>query len=762
MQSGAVSEESASWRTFTGQTEAERQSFGWLDAIHPEDREPIRNLWRSAIASGAPVDVTYRLRRAGGGWCWIDMRAVPVTRADGSIREWVAMNADVTERRRAEEKLHDSEQRFTRFMDHLPGLAWIKDVRGRYVYANEAAQRAFGAAPTALYGRTDAEVFAPATATALMNHDSLALGSGGSTQTVVALEHDGGIVHPSIVTTFAIPGSDAEAVMVGGVATDITELTEAEAALRESEARYRTLFASIDDGFCVIEKIAGPGGEATDFRYLEANPAFFVHTGVSDVLGRTVREAFPDEPHEWIDTYDAILRTGQAVRFERPLASRQGVLELNAFRVEDGHANRVAVVFKDITERRRADDALRDSDRHKSEFLAMLAHELRNPLAPIRHSLEVIRRARPGGSPIAAVASAEGVLERQVDQLVRLVDDLLDAGRISRGKLVLRRELVEASAVVQQAIDAARPTFQALAQTLTVTVPAEPIHLHADPTRLAQLLGNLLNNASKFTERGGGIWLSVELADDGGGPEPEEQPPLPDVLIRVRDTGIGIAADQLARVFDMFAQVDTSLGRPVTGLGIGLTLVRTLAEMHGGSVHVDSAGIGFGSEFVVRLPSAPADRRDAPRPAPPAAVAPLRILVVDDNLDGAEMLSLLLTSGGHDVHVAHDGVAAVAAAVDLEPDVILMDIGLPGMNGYEAARRIRSQQAEPGPILVALTGWGQDEDRRRSVDAGFDAHVVKPVDHLALTRILDALRVGRPDVRRSARVGGAAPRRQAT
>ena len=738
--SGTVGEDSPSWRAFTGQAEAERQGFGWLDAIHPEDREPIRALWLSAIAGGAPVDVTYRLRHVGGSWRWSEMRAVPVMSPDGLVREWVAMNADVTDRRRAEDKLHDSEQRFTRFMDHLPGLAWIKDVRGRYVYANEAAHKAFGAAPDALYGRTDADVFAPATATVLMNHDGLALGSGGSTQTVEALEHDGGVVHPSIVSTFAIPGSDAEAIMVGGVAIDITELTEAEAALRQSEARYRMLFASIDDGFCIIERIAGPDGETTDFRYIEANPAFGVHAGVGDVLGRTIREAFPDEPHEWIATYDAILRTGQALRFERPLASQGRVLELNAFRVEDGSATRVAVVFKDISERRRADDALRDSDRHKSEFLAMLAHELRNPLAPIRNSLEVMHRATPDGSPIAAVAAAEAVLTRQVDQLVRLVDDLLDAGRISRGKLVLRREVVEVAAVVEQALDSVRPTVQALAQTVTVTVPTEPIHLHADPTRLSQLLGNLLNNASKFTERGGGIWLSVELAAGDGGGEPSADPaPLPDVVIRVRDTGIGIAADQRGRVFDMFAQVDTSLGRPVTGLGIGLTLVRTLAEMHGGSVDVASAGIGFGSEFVVRLPSAPADRRSAPRPAPPAAVAPLRILVVDDNLDAAEMLSLLLTSSGHEVHVAHDGVAAVAAAVALCPDVILLDIGLPGMDGYEAARRIRSQQADPGPILVALTGWGQAEDRQRSEAAGFDAHLVKPVDVAELTRTMAAL-----------------------
>jgi len=319
------------------------------------------------------------------------------------------------------------------------------------------------------------------------------------------------------------------------------------------------------------------------------------------------------------------------------------------------------------------------------------------------------------------------VLERQVGQMTRLVDELLDAGRISRGKIDLRRERVELASVVHNAVDAVRPISERRAQELTVTLPGAPVYLDADPTRLGQIVGNLLNNACKFTERGGHIWLTAERED------------ARQLAIRVRDTGIGIAADQLERVFDMFTQVDTALDRSLSGLGIGLTLVKTLVEMHGGSVEVTSDGLGHGSEFVVRLPIVVEAETQASRPKAthPVATTPLRILVVDDNRDSADMLALMLQLGGHETFAAHDGLAAVERAATLDPDVILLDIGLPVLDGYEAARRIREQQGlKRRQLLVALTGWGQAEDRRRSEDAGFDAHLVKPVTEAVLRRLL--------------------------
>ena len=433
---------------------------------------------------------------------------------------------------------------------------------------------------------------------------------------------------------------------------------------------------------------------------------------------------------------------------------------MNILPLRDGRGEITGAIncFYDITARKRTEEALREADRHKNEFLAMLAHELRNPLAPILVSIEIIRRSKSlgesdtlgeGSSKLGVreraprVDHAVDVLQRQIGQMVRLVDDLLDAGRISSGKIDLRREHVELSSVVHHAVDAARPLTERRDQELTVVLPPTSVYVDADPTRLAQIVGNLLNNASKFTEHAGHIWLTVEESVDStpGDVEGASHQSVPQVVIRVRDTGVGIAADRLDSIFDMFTQIDRSLERSTVGLGIGLTLVKTLVEMHGGTVEAISSGIGQGSEFVVRLPIVV----DAPAPSatpllPPSAATPLRILVVDDNHDSADMLAILLKFSGHETHTAHDGIAAVEEADRLDPDVIVLDIGLPRLNGYEAARRIRDRKGQNGrPLLVALTGWGQEEDRDRSREAGFDAHLVKPVDEAALRRLLAGL-----------------------
>jgi CheY-like chemotaxis protein len=316
--------------------------------------------------------------------------------------------------------------------------------------------------------------------------------------------------------------------------------------------------------------------------------------------------------------------------------------------------------------------------------------------------------------------------------MVHLVDDLLDVSRISQDKIELRREPIELASVVHHAVEAVRPDYERMNHELTVTLPSQPTYLNADPIRLAQVVGNLLSNACKFTAKGGRIRLTVEQVGQ-------------QAVIRVQDTGIGMAAEQLLRIFDMFAQVDTSLERSRAGLGIGLTLVKKLVEMHGGTVEARSAGVGQGSEFVVRLPAL--SKPLPPLPREPSGVKPVatvqrRILVVDDNPDAADSLALLLKLSGHEVHVAHDGLEAVEAAAKVQPDVILLDIGLPRLNGYEAARRIRNQQRDRSVILVALTGWGQDEDRRRSEEAGFDAHMVKPVDPAVLSNLLVELSAG--------------------
>jgi signal transduction histidine kinase/PAS domain-containing protein/ActR/RegA family two-component response regulator len=376
-------------------------------------------------------------------------------------------------------------------------------------------------------------------------------------------------------------------------------------------------------------------------------------------------------------------------------------------------------------------EALKDSDRRKDEFLAMLAHELRNPLAPIRNSVEVLR-AQSECAP--QVAWATDVIDRQVQQMTRLVDDLLDVSRIASGKIQLRLERVDLAAVVSSAIEASRPLIDNRGHELTVVLPPEPVWLEADMTRLSQVVLNLLNNAAKYTDRGGRIALTVTRQADQVG-------------IGVKDTGIGIPLAMQPHVFEMFTQVDRSLARSQGGLGIGLTLVQRLVEMHAGTVAVHSDGPGQGSEFIVRLPIA-TESQTARAPAPAArseavpARAASRILVVDDNTDAADSLALLLRMAGNDVRTAADGLEAVGVAGAFQPAVVLLDIGLPKLNGYEAARRIREQQGD-GVLLIALTGWGQEEDRRRSAEAGFDHHLTKPINPEALQKLLGAPRSAR-------------------
>ena len=371
-----------------------------------------------------------------------------------------------------------------------------------------------------------------------------------------------------------------------------------------------------------------------------------------------------------------------------------------------------------------AQAALREADQRKNEFLAMLAHELRNPLAPIRNAVDILRLS---GSEAGAVQRTSAMLERQVGQMVRLVDDLLDVSRVSRGRIELRRERVDLDTVINQAVEATRPLFAGKSVELTVSPLDTPVHLHADPARLAQVIGNLLSNASKFTPPGGTVHLSVKRERG-------------QVIISVRDSGVGIPRADLDRIFELFAQVDTSLERAHGGLGIGLTLSKSLVEMHEGRIEAQSEGPGTGSEFIVHLPVLVGMPQSASAQPPTEASTPsYKILVVDDGRDAADSLSLLLRLHGHETRTAHDGLQGVELAEGFRPDVVLLDIGMPRLNGYEACRRIRSAPWGKNMVLIAQTGWGQDEDRRHTEEAGFDAHIVKPVDYTRLLRLISSL-----------------------
>ena len=421
---------------------------------------------------------------------------------------------------------------------------------------------------------------------------------------------------------------------------------------------------------------------------------------------------------------------GHEIMIERPDGQRLTALaHASPIHNEAGVLIGAVNVLVDISDRKRAEVALKEADRAKNEFLATLAHELRNPLAPIRAAVKILQ-IKASANPESQ--SALEVIERQTRQMARLIDDLLDVARITSNKLELRREQIELREVLNAAVETSRPLIEQRGHKLSVRAASAPIHIDGDPVRLAQVISNLLNNAAKYTERGGRIWLTATRKGN-------------EAVIKVRDTGIGIPAEVLPQIFQMFTQVDRAIHGSEGGLGIGLTLVKRLIEMHGGTIMAYSDGRGKGSEFIMRVPMAsshfsqPEIPTDGTEEGATETTKPIRILVVDDNQDSADSLGLLLKLLGNEVRIAHDGLAAVNLATEFEPRVVLLDIGLPTLNGFEAAERIRQQPWGKQAVMIAVTGWGETVDRQRSKKAGFDHHLVKPVDPDVLTRLLQSL-----------------------
>ena len=529
------------------------------------------------------------------------------------------------------------------------------------------------------------------------------------------------------------PVRDAEGRIIGAskVARDVTERKQAEEALRASESRFRTLAAHAPVGIFMTD---------AEGNYVFVNECWCEMAGLSpdQTRGRDWACALHPEDrerivHEWRAAAEAGRQFADEYRFLTP-DGKVTWLQGRAVGLcdETGQVSGYIGTLTDVTERREAVEALREADRRKDEFLALLAHELRNPLAPLRNGLQVMRLA-PGDAN--ALARTRAMMDRQLSHMVRLIDDLLDVSRISRNKMELRRSRVLLADVVRSAVETARPAVEAGGHQLAVSLPPEPILLNADLTRLAQVFGNLLTNSTKYTERGGQIRLTATRGGD-------------QVVVTVQDDGIGIPASALPNIFDMFSQVDRSIERSTGGLGIGLALVKGLVEMHGGTVEAASPGQGQGSTFTVRLPvlregEEPSAGKPAVQLPEPSAGPKRRILVVDDNRDSADSMAMMLQLLGNEVRIAPDGIEAVEQAEQFRPQVIMMDIGMPRLNGYEATRRIREQPWGREMAIIALTGWGQEVDRVKSMEAGCDAHLVKPINLLDLEKLLIELRGGR-------------------
>ena len=815
-----------------------------LEHVVPEDRPRVTASLGEFLAGTLAGKVDYRVLGDDQVERWIESRWSVELGPDGKPLKSFATNLDITERKRAEEKIRESGEHYRSLFDSIDeGYCIIemifdeheKPIDYLYLEVNRSFEQLTGMheAP----GKRIREFFPD-----LEEYWFEVYGKVALTGEPIRYMNE---VKPMNrwfdVYCFRFGGAESRKVAI--IFNNITERKHAEIALRESDERYRSLFGSIDEGFCIVESIFDEHQKPIDYRFLEVNPTFEKQTGLIGAIGKRMRELVPAIEEHWIAIYGKVALTGETIRFvneAKPMGNRW--FDVYACRVGGADSRKVAIVFNDITARRRVEEALRvgeqrlrfvmdsmpqkvvttrpdgvidyfnpqwseftglsleqinekgwqqflhpddraetarlwqhslatgeanlreqrfrradgeyrwhlsrtvpmrdaagkvvmwigsstdihegkEADQRKDEFLAMLAHELRNPLAPIRNMLEVMKRA-DGNSDL--LQPAMSTMERQLRHMTRLIDDLLDVSRISQGKISLRREKVELTAVVRQVVEACRPYYEAAKQELVVTLPPQPVYVEADPVRLAQVFGNLLHNASKFSKPGG----RISLAGERQGAE---------VVVAVKDSGIGIPPEMLPKIFEMFMQGDQTLERNHGGLGIGLTLVRRLVEMHGGSVQASSEGVDRGSEFVVRLPVL-IERRKAlsvnPVVGEPTPVTARRILVVDDNHDSADTLSMLLQLTGNQTQVAFDGVEAVEAATSFRPDVILMDLGMPRLNGYEAARKIREQPWGKCMVLVALTGWGQDEDRKKTAEAGFDGHLVKPVEFAELTKLL--------------------------
>jgi PAS domain S-box-containing protein len=626
---------------------------------------------------------------------------------------------DVSERRRAEAEFRRQAQDYADLFDNANvGLHFVGP-DGTILRANRCELEMLGYAQDEYVGRPIAEFHSEPGAIA----DILArLSAGESLRDYSArMKRKDGSIRDVLISS-SVQWDGDRFVHTRCFTLDVTDRVRAEAALKDSEERFRTLA----DNIAPLAWTADTLGWATWY-----NRRWYEYTGASE-------EEMRDRGWESLHHPDHLQRVsrGLASALEAgvpwedtfPLRGKDGqyrwfLSRAVPIRDDQGRIIRWFGTNTDVTDRIEMEAALRENDRRKDEFLATLAHELRNPLAPIRNSLALMRQ--PGASP-SEVAEARDIMERQLGLMVRLIDDLLDLSRITRGTLELRRHRVELGSIIQQAIETVRPLVECASHHLQVNLPSRPVYVDGDPMRLAQVFSNLLNNACKFTPHGGHIRLQAEV--EGA-----------EVVVAVGDDGMGIPPDKVQTIFEMFAQLDRTLERSQGGLGIGLTIVKRIVDMHGGSIQVHSDGPGRGTTFHVRLPVLV---EGAPPPTPgrdevePGRAAGRRILVVDDNRDSADSLAMLLRLEGNEAHVAHDGIEAVDAAARLRPDLILLDLGLPRMNGYSVCQRIRHEPWGREVTIVALTGWGQEEDRRRSTEAGFDGHLVKPVDHGELMRIL--------------------------
>jgi signal transduction histidine kinase/CheY-like chemotaxis protein len=510
-------------------------------------------------------------------------------------------------------------------------------------------------------------------------------------------------------------------------AADLIERINTEANIRRSNERYQMLFNSIDEGFCVCEMLYNDSGEAVDYRFLEVNPAYIKLTGLYNAVGRTGRELVPNLEEKWFEIYARVLETGKAIRFESHLEAWNKWYDLYVTPAGKSSEHKFAILFSDITDRKKYENALIDSDRRKDEFLATLSHELRNPLTPIKGALEMMETGVDHDTDL----KFRDIMKRQVNKMAHLIDDLMDISRINRGKIRLQKKAIDLAVAVKEVTEAVDSTMAAENHNFKVELPETPVYIHADLNRIVQILTNLLSNSARYTDPGGEIKLKVTR--EAG-----------NVKISVKDNGIGLSPEHLESIFDMFSQVKSSNRRQHSGLGIGLSLVKNLVEMHDGTVKAFSEGENKGSTFVISFPMLDGSNPEANKvpdqkeEQEKITIRKLKIVVLDDNKDIADMIRSGLKHEGHDVIACYNGGEALECIDGFNPEAAVLDIGLPDYDGYELANIVRKRF--PGIFLVAHSGWGQEKDKIKALEAGFNRHLVKPAGLKDILAVLNELK----------------------
>ena len=702
--------------------------------INEETRQTVENPATRALREGLVVGLANHtlLIAKDGTERAIDDSAAPIRNANGEVAGVVLVFRDVTDRREVERALRESEERFRLLVEGAEDYAiFMLDPKGNITSWNPGAERIKGYSAEEIIGQHFSCFYPPEKVEAGHPDQELevAAAKGRFEDEGWRLRKDGSRFWANVIIT-ALRDERGKLKGFSKITRDRTEDLRKESQIHDSEVRFRRLFETAKDGILILE--------SSDGKITDANPYITELLGYStdELIGKELWQIGLFQDIEASQAAFQLLQDEGYIRYhDLPLETKSGRKAEVEFISNVYNVDHHAVIqcnIRDITERRQLEraeaqaEALADLHRRKDEFLAMLSHELRNPLAAITNAVQILDLQKDE-HPLQE--KAKTIIRRQAANLVVLVNDLLEVSRILGGRIQLHQEDLDARGIVQQAVETARPLIDQNKHELTVSLPTEPTWLHADALRLEEVIVNLLNNAVKYTPEGGHIWLSLQQEGDR-------------IVLRIRDTGVGIVPDSLPHMFELFTQAPRSLDRSQGGLGVGLAVVRKLVEMHGGTVEAQSAGPGKGSEFIVRLPvlSSPTGRSQIlSKEGDERSGSGWRVLVVDDNVDSADSIAMLLQVSGHEVRVVYSGQDALDMAGKYQPDIVLLDIGLPVMDGYEVARRLRNHPELKEVKLIAVTGYGQESDRLQSQEAGFDYHLVKPVDAQKLQEVMVAV-----------------------